>query len=65
MEPLGQKPLLVNVVVVGPFEEDEEGIGTTSDIFKVRLGDPAIPGCRRVDRARRYVGDFQSWVLAP
>jgi len=32
MEPPGQKPLVVNGLVVGPFEEEEEGTGITSDV---------------------------------
>jgi len=44
MEPPGHKPLVVNVVVVGPFEEEEEGTGVTSDIVKVKGEDPATPG---------------------
>jgi len=32
MEPPGQKPLVVNGVVVGPFIEEEEGTGITSDV---------------------------------
>ena len=34
----------MNVVVVGPFEEEEEGTGVTSDVVKVKGEDPAIPG---------------------
>jgi len=30
-----QKPLVINAVVLGPFEEEEEGIGISSDIVKV------------------------------
>ena len=30
MEPPGHKPLVVNVVVVSPFEEEAEGTGVTS-----------------------------------
>jgi len=37
----GQKPLVVNGVVVGPFEEEEEGTGVASDVVKVQGGDPA------------------------
>jgi len=29
---------------VGPFEEEEEGTGVTSDVVKVKGGDPAAPG---------------------
>ena len=43
-EPPGQKPLVVNGVVVGPFEEEEEGTGVTSDVVKVKGEDPATPG---------------------
>ena len=57
-----QKTLVVNRVVVGPFEEEEEGIGIASDIVKVEGEDPATPGCLRDDRVRRYVGDSRSWV---
>ena len=35
--------LVVNVVVVGPFEEDE-GTDITSDVVKVKGEDPATPG---------------------
>jgi len=44
MEPPGYKPLVVNGVVVGPFEEEEEGTGVTSDVVKVQGEDPATPG---------------------
>ena len=43
-EPPGQKPLVVNGVVVGPFEEEEEGTGIASDVIKVQGEDPATPG---------------------
>ena len=43
-EPPGRKPLVVNVVVVGPFEEEEQGTGVTSDVVKVKGEDPATPG---------------------
>ena len=38
------KALVVNGVVVGPFEEEEEGTGVTSDVVKVEGEDPATPG---------------------
>ena len=44
MEPPGHKPLVVNVVVVGPFEEEEEGTGIANDVVKVKGEDPATPG---------------------
>jgi len=44
MEPPGQKPLVVSGVVVGPFEEEDEGTGVTSDVVKVEGEDPATPG---------------------
>jgi len=40
----GQKPLVVNGVVVNPFEEEEEGTGIASDVVKVESEDPATPG---------------------
>jgi len=43
-DPPGQKPLVVNGVVVVPFEEEEEGTGVSSDIVKVKGEDPATPG---------------------
>ena len=43
-EPPGQKPLVVNGVVVGPFEEEEMGTGVASDAVKVQGEDPATPG---------------------
>ena len=43
-EPPGQKPLVVNGVVVGLFEEEEEGTGVASDVVKVKGEDPATPG---------------------
>jgi len=61
---------LSTVGVVGPFdseegEEEEKGIGTASDIVKVKGEDPATPGCLKKNRTRRYVGDSASWVCAP
>jgi len=44
MEPPGHKPLVVNVVVMGPFEEEEEGTGVASDVVKVQGEDPDTPG---------------------
>ena len=44
MEPPGHKSLVVNVVVVGPFEEEEEGTGIASDVVKVEGEDLATPG---------------------
>jgi len=43
-EPPGHKPLVVNGVVVGPFEEEEEGTGVASDVVKVEGEDPATTG---------------------
>jgi len=59
-EPIGHKPLVVNVVVVGAFQEKEEGIGIASDIINVEGKDPATSVCLRGDRVGRHVGDFQS-----
>jgi len=43
-EPPGYKPLVINKVVVGPFEEKEEGTGVASDVVKVEGEDPGTPG---------------------
>ena len=43
-EPPGHKPLVVNRVVVGPFEEEEEETGVASEVVKVEGEDPATPG---------------------
>ena len=64
-EPPGHKPLVVNVVVVGPFEEEEEGICIASDVVKVEVKDPDTPSYLRGDRVRRDVDIFQSWVRPP
>jgi len=34
--------------LLGPFEEEEEGIGTASDVVKVKGEDPATPGYSKV-----------------
>jgi len=41
----GTKGLVVNVVVVGSFAEEEEGIGIASDVVQVKVkgGDPDAP----------------------
>jgi len=46
--------VVVNVVVVGPFEEEEEGIGhsVASDVVKAKGEDPDTPGYLREDRVR-------------
>jgi len=36
--------MVVNGTVVGPFEEEDEGTGITSDIVKVEGEDPTTPG---------------------
>jgi len=33
--------MVINVTVVGPFEEEEEGTGIASDVAKVQGEDPA------------------------
>ena len=43
-EPPGHKSMVVNVVVVDPFEEGEEGIGVASDVVQVEGEDPDTPG---------------------
>ena len=48
--PRRRSRLVVNVVVVGPFEEKEEGIAVASDIVKVKGEDPDTPSYLRGDR---------------
>jgi len=36
--------MVINVTVVGPFEEEEEGTGIDSYVVKVKGEDPATPG---------------------
>jgi len=36
--------MVINVTVVGSFEEEEEGTGVVSDVVKVEGEDPATPG---------------------
>ena len=60
-EPLGHKPLVVNVVVAGPFEEEEEGTGIASDVVKVQCEDPDTPGYLRGDRVS--LGRRQSRIV--
>jgi len=36
--------MVVNGVVVGPFEEEEEATGIPSDVVKVKGEDPVTPG---------------------
>jgi len=36
--------MVVNVTVVGPFEEEEEWTGVASDVVKVKGVDPSTPG---------------------
>ena len=43
----------------GPFEEEEGGIGITSDVVKVKGQDPATPGYLRGDR----VGTWSNCIL--
>jgi len=45
-------PLVVNVIVVSPFEEEEEGTSVASDVVMVKGEDPDTPGYLRGDRVR-------------
>ena len=51
-KPPGHKPLVINAVVVGPFEEEEEGTGIASDVVKVQGEDLDTPDYLRGDRVR-------------
>jgi len=44
--------MVVNVVVVGPFEEEEEGSGVASVVVKAKGEDLDTPGYLRGDRVR-------------
>jgi len=44
--------MVVNVVVLGPFKEEEEGIGVVRDVVKEEGEDPDTPGYLSGDRAR-------------
>ena len=41
--------MVVNGTVVGPFEEEEERTGITSDVVKVEGEDPTTAGPVRID----------------
>jgi len=60
-EPPGHKPLVVNVVVVGLFEEEDEGTSVASDVVKVQGEDPETPGYLRGDRVR--LGRWRSRIV--
>jgi len=47
MEPPVHEPLIVNVVVVGLFEEEKEGTGIASDVVKVQGEDQNTPSYLR------------------
>jgi len=36
--------MVINITVVRPFEEEEEGTGIPSDVVKVEGEDPGTPG---------------------
>jgi len=59
----GHKPLIVNVVVVGPFREEEEGIGIASDVIKAEGEDPETPGYLRRDKVRTQEGCWRSQIV--
>ena len=61
-EPPGHKPLAVNVVVIGPFEEEEEGVGIAGHVVKAEGEGPDTQGYLRGDRMRRDIGNLGSWV---
>ena len=42
----------MNVIVVGPFEKEEEGTGVASDVVKVEGEDLDTPGYLRGDRVK-------------
>ena len=60
-EPPGHNPLVVNIMVVGLFREEEEGTSVVSDLVKVEGEDPDTPGYLRGDRVR--LGRRQSRIV--
>jgi len=63
-EPPGQEPLVVNGVVVDPFEDEEGGIDIASNVVNMKGGDPDTPGSLWGNKARCYVGvPFRGSVL--
>jgi len=46
-------------------EKEEEGIGTASDVVKVKSQDPAPLGCLREDRARGTSAILNRGCLLP
>jgi len=51
--------------LLGPFEEEEEGIGIASDVVKVQGKDPATPGCLREVRVKWCINDFSKGERSP
>jgi len=60
-EPPGHKPLGVNVVVVGLFEEEEEGTGIANDVVKVKGEDLDTQAYLRGGRVR--LGRWRSRIV--
>jgi len=48
--------LVVKEVVVGPFEEEEEGTGIISDVINMKGEDPATPRLSEVCRQEETPG---------
>jgi len=53
--------MVVDVVVAGPFEDEEAVTGVASDVVKVQSEDPDTPGYLRGDRVR--LGRWRSWIV--
>jgi len=49
--------LVVNGLVVGPFEEGKKGLGIVSDVVQVEAEDPATPGSSRAVSLARLCGN--------
>ena len=58
---LGSNKSNINQIVVGPFEEEEEGTGVDSNVVKVQGDDPDTPDYLRGDRVR--LGRWRSWIV--
>ena len=57
----GHQTVVVNVVLLGPVREEEEGIGVASDVVKAEGEDPDTSGYLRGDRVR--LGRLRSRIV--
>jgi len=65
MELSGLSPWLSKALVVGPFKEEEEGIGITSKVVKVEGEDPATTSSLRGGQGEVARWRSVTWVRVP